>query len=107
DRIPSLRNRLVEQDLKQLEDWLHPLEARLQLPDKFVLYGGTEVSALLDVARAVVRRAERRVVALHRQEPLQNAVIVPYVNRLSDALFILARFEEFTHKVPIQHPRNA
>jgi cob(I)alamin adenosyltransferase len=57
----------------------------------FVLPGGGIVAAHLHLARTVCRRAERLAVALHREEPLSGQVI-PYVNRLSDHLFVLARW---------------
>lgn len=56
----------------------------------FILPGGTVAAAALHLARAVCRRAERRIVRLAASEPLGPAV-VPYVNRLSDLLFVLGR----------------
>jgi cob(I)alamin adenosyltransferase len=58
------------------------------------LPGSTVNSAALDYARTICRRAERRVCALHESEPLQNPEILVYLNRLSDALWLLARWEE-------------
>lgn len=64
------------------------------LTDKgyFLLPGGTPVSAQLQFARAVARRAERRLWALHRQDPV-NGDILRFINRLSDLLFVMARME--------------
>ncbi len=56
----------------------------------FILPGGSEGGALFHLARAVCRRAERRMVALSRDEPL-SPLLIPYMNRLSDLLFTLAR----------------
>ena len=67
---------------------------RLNLPPKFVIPGGTELSARLDVARAAVRRAERRVSALHHEGDLADETVLVYMNRLSDALFAMARFAD-------------
>jgi cob(I)alamin adenosyltransferase len=67
---------------------------RVDLPPKFVIPGGTELSARLDVARAAVRRAERRVVALKDAGDLADEIVVTYLNRLSDALFAMARFAD-------------
>jgi cob(I)alamin adenosyltransferase len=67
---------------------------RVQLPPKFVIPGGTELSARLDVARAAVRRAERRVVALKDEGDLPDETVLTYLNRLSDALFAMARFAD-------------
>ena len=63
------------------------------LPDltSFVLPGGTELATSLHLARTVVRRAERRVVTLSHKDDL-NPEIIKYLNRLSDLLFVLARF---------------
>jgi cob(I)alamin adenosyltransferase len=64
---------------------------RVELPPKFVIPGGTELSARLDVARAAVRRAERRVSALHHEGELADDTVLRYLNRLSDALYAMAR----------------
>lgn len=58
----------------------------------FLLPGGTPLAARLQLARAVCRRAERRLWTLHRQDPLPEAIL-QYINRLSDLLFVLARCE--------------
>ena len=67
---------------------------RVDLPPKFVIPGGTELSARLDVARSAVRRAERRVSALNHAGELADATVLTYLNRLSDALFAMARFAD-------------
>ena len=67
---------------------------RVELPPKFVIPGGTELSARLDVARTAVRRAERRVAALSDEGELADATVLTYLNRLSDALFAMARFAD-------------
>jgi cob(I)alamin adenosyltransferase len=67
---------------------------RVDLPPKFVIPGGNELSARLDVARGAVRRAERRVAALHHEGELDDATVLTYLNRLSDALFAMARFAD-------------
>src|SRR5207244_775421 len=72
------------------------LEGRITLPDAFVIPGGTQPAAALDLARAIVRRAERRIVGLQQSGHLLNAEVLRYVNRLSDLLFMLARAEEGT-----------
>ena len=67
--------------------------------ENFVLPGGSVGSAQLHVARAVCRRAERLVVAVSRTEAVGDQVIV-YLNRLSDALFVMARWENRRKGVP-------
>ncbi|HEX8743430.1 MAG TPA: cob(I)yrinic acid a,c-diamide adenosyltransferase [Thermoleophilaceae bacterium] len=67
---------------------------RVDLPPKFVLPGGTELSARLDVARAAVRRAERRVVDIQAAGDLADDTILRFLNRASDALYAMARFTD-------------
>ena len=70
------------------------LTAEITLPREFVVPGKSQVSATLDVARCVVRRAERQAVFLYRAGTVRNEHIVGYLNRLSSLLFILARHVE-------------
>ncbi len=77
-------------DIAGLEKDISDLDAGLEPLQRFILPGGTEAAAVLHLARAVVRRAERRCVTLSRAEPVAPEVI-RYLNRLSDLLFILAR----------------
>ena len=79
---------------RRLEEEVHALEAAVPLPDAFVVPGGSVGAAALDVARTVVRRAERRIVALKDAGALPNPEVLRYVNRLSDLVFMLARAEE-------------
>ncbi|MEA2377932.1 MAG: cob(I)alamin adenosyltransferase [Thermoleophilaceae bacterium] len=80
--------------IDRLESDIDRYMARVDLPPKFVIPGGTELSARLDVARTAVRRAERRVVALKDADDLPDEIVVTYLNRLSDALFAMARFAD-------------
>lgn len=77
-----------------LEDQIDATVARSPLPGYFVLPGGTPVSAALDLARAVVRRAERAVVALKEAGEMEGSHVPAFLNRFSDLLFVLARAEE-------------
>ena len=77
-----------------LEAEVHRLEAAVPLPRAFVVPGGTAPAAALDMARTLVRRAERRAVALDRAGELENAEVLRYLNRCSDLLFMLARQAE-------------
>src|SRR6195256_5672077 len=78
----------------RVEGEIVDLERRVALPDAFVIPGGTPAAAALDVARAVLRRAERRIVGLSQGGQLRNPEVLRYTNRLSDLLFMLARAEE-------------
>jgi cob(I)alamin adenosyltransferase len=79
-------------------DWLSALtdelSAEIELPRQFIIPGETVSSAAFDVARTVVRRAERHAVALHKRGHLDNPEILRYLNRLSSLLFMLARAED-------------
>ncbi len=73
-----------------MENTIDRFEAELQPLTAFILPGGGVAGALLHNARTVARRAERRVIALSRAEPV-NEQLFPYMNRLSDLLFVMAR----------------
>lgn len=77
----------LEYAIDQMESCLTPLK-------NFILPGGSLLAAKAHLARTVCRRAEREMVTLHRAEPLR-AVVLQYVNRLSDYLFVLARYFNF------------
>ena len=80
----------LEQLIDRLEEQLPPLR-------RFILAGGTPAGAALHIARTVCRRAERRIVSL---DPPVDPVLVRYVNRLSDLLFVLARAVNHQGHVP-------
>lgn len=84
------RNIIVAADSTGLERVLDELNANLPPLKDFVLPGGTPGAAACHLARAVCRRAERRVITLQRDEPL-NPASVRYLNRLSDLLFVMSR----------------
>lgn len=77
-----------------LETLTDQLSAEVALPPHFIIPGDTMPSAALDVARTVVRRAERVLVTLANGGHLGNTEILRYMNRLSSLLFMLARFED-------------
>lgn len=79
-----------------LEDRIDEVEVDTGLPTEFVVPGGSVVAAALDVARTTVRRAERRAVSHMRVIGVEDSHVVPYLNRLADYLFVLARSEEAT-----------
>jgi cob(I)alamin adenosyltransferase len=70
------------------------MEAKLTPLKTFILPGGSRASSLLHQARTISRRAEREVTSLHRGEP-QRPVVLSYMNRLSDFLFVCARLANF------------
>jgi cob(I)alamin adenosyltransferase len=88
--------------VRRLEKAIDAREARLAPLRAFVLPGGTPTAALLHQARTVCRRAERSVVTLAREADVDPRIVV-YLNRLSDLLFVLARFEN--HRVGLVEDR--
>ncbi|HEX5165090.1 MAG TPA: cob(I)yrinic acid a,c-diamide adenosyltransferase [Thermomicrobiales bacterium] len=80
--------------VERIEAATDALEADVPLPPHFILPGDSVAGAALDVARAVVRRAERLAVKLAHDGEVTNDQILAYLNRLSSLLFILARFED-------------
>lgn len=76
------------------EEQIDRLSEKMEDNGYFILPGGTLVSAHLQMARTIVRRAERRLWTLNRQDPVMPE-IMQFVNRLSDLFFVLARFEMF------------
>ena len=91
--------RIEERHVAALERVIDRLSEELPPLENFVLPGGCPGAARLHVARTVCRRAERLVVALARREPVGGQT-VPYLNRLSDALFVMARYENKKREVP-------
>jgi len=98
---PEAAQRLQEGVSKVTPDMVDALEKvidrymeRVDLPPKFVIPGGTELSARLDVARAAVRRAERRVVDLKLAGDLPDDTVLRYLNRASDAVYAMARYAD-------------
>jgi len=93
-RLEAGVSKVTAEMVDRLESDIDRYMERVELPPKFVIPGGTELSARLDVARAAVRRAERRVAALKDAGELADEIVVTYLNRLSDALFAMARFAD-------------
>ena len=83
----------------KLESVIDKYDSQLPELKNFILPGGVKGSAFLHFARTVCRRAERNVVALSKVEKI-NPGIEKYLNRLSDLLFVLARFENFSNGSP-------
>jgi cob(I)alamin adenosyltransferase len=81
-------------DVVELDRLMAELEAEVPMPAGFVLPGTTPASGALDVARTVVRRAERRCVTLVREGQVSNPEVRRYLNRLGLLLFVLGRYEE-------------
>jgi cob(I)alamin adenosyltransferase len=86
--------------LESVEAELATWERRVSMPREFVIPGETRASAALEVARSVLRRAERRIVSLAQSEPVGEWLLA-YVNRVADLLWVLARAaEQAEHVAP-------
>ena len=83
--------RIQPAQVERLEQEIDALNAELQPLNSFILPGGSPASAYLHLARTVVRRAERMTTAAAQQEPI-NPIAIQYLNRLSDYMFVLARY---------------
>ena len=80
--------------VENLENAIDSLEQDMEMPKVFILPGGSPASAATDLARCIIRTAERRVVAMAEADLLTNDLIVAYLNRLGDLLFVIARYED-------------
>ncbi len=94
DRLRDGETRVDEAMLTTLEATLRDAEARVEMPREFVVPGTDRLSAALEQSRTVVRRAERRVIALDHERLVPGAWLMPYLNRLADLLWVLARLAE-------------
>ncbi len=90
-----------DSEIEQLEREIDAMESKLAPLKTFILPGGTRTSADLHLARTICRRAERETVTLNRSEP-QRVEVIQYLNRLSDYLFVCARFANHEGEVPDQ-----
>lgn len=94
ERLRDGQTRVSEQMLEGLEQVLAEHEASIMMPREFVVPGETRASAALELARTIVRRGERRVVSLGREGLVAGEWLLPYLNRLADLLWVLARAAE-------------
>jgi len=92
-KAPPSVNPMVPSQVERLEKKIDAYERERITTGQFVRPGGSVASAQLDLARSIVRRAERLLVALSRTENI-NAVLLQYLNRLSDLLYVMARIDE-------------
>jgi len=86
--------RIDQPEIDQLENWIDELQDHLPDLKSFILPGGTHVGAHLHLARTVCRRAERAIVSCKQQKSVSENLLI-YINRLSDLLFVMARYENY------------
>jgi cob(I)alamin adenosyltransferase len=105
DRLEDGVTRVSEAMLEGVEIELALWESAIEMPNEFVVPGETRASAALEMARVVLRRAERRVIAAAHAAPTGSDWIVPYINRLADLLWVLARAAEQAAGAPVTTAR--
>jgi cob(I)alamin adenosyltransferase len=94
ERLEDGVSRITSQMVTELEPLIDKYMDQVDLPPNFVLPGGTALSAYLDLARTIVRRAERRVVTLAQAGELASDAVLRFLNRASDLLFAMARYAD-------------
>jgi cob(I)alamin adenosyltransferase len=94
ERLEDGRTRVSAEMVDGIDGLLRDVEAHIVMPHEFVVPGETPTSAALELARTVVRRAERRAVTLGREGLIPGPHLLPYLNRLADLLWVLARAAE-------------
>ncbi len=103
DKLEPGRSCMTPEMVVAVEELTTSLSERFEMPTEFVLPGETRASALLEVARTVVRRAERASVSVAEE----GSSVIPYLNRLSSLLWALARWQEGEHHRIAKHERGS
>jgi cob(I)alamin adenosyltransferase len=94
ERLEDGISRTTEAMVAELERLIDRYMAEVELPPKFVIPGGNLLSAQLDVARTLIRRAERRISALAEAGELAEETVIHFVNRASDLAYAMARYAD-------------
>jgi cob(I)alamin adenosyltransferase len=94
ERLEDGVSRVTDEMVEWLEERIDAYMDRVELPPKFVITGGTRLSAQLDLARAIIRRAERRVAVLIDEDATTSAAAKRYLNRANDFAYAMARFTD-------------
>ena len=94
ERLEDGISRITGDMVDALDPEIDKYMSRVDLPPKFVIPGGNRLSAQLDVARTIIRRAERKTVLIHLEGELASTEILRFLNRSSDLCFAMARFAD-------------
>ena len=94
ERLEDGVSRTTEEMVAELEEAIDRYMERVDLPPKFVIPGGNQLSAQLDVARTIIRRAERQIGSLNEAGMLAGETVIHFVNRASDLAYAMARFAD-------------
>jgi cob(I)alamin adenosyltransferase len=106
DRLQDGVSRTTDEMVAELEARIDRYMGAVDLPPQFVIPGGTQLSAQLDVARATIRRAERAISALKAAGELLDETVIHFVNRASDLIFAMARFADVDDPVLFEGRRR-
>jgi len=107
DRLEDGISRTTEQMVAALEERIDRYMGEVELPPQFVIPGGNQLSAQLDVARTAIRRAERHITALGEAGELATETVIHYVNRASDLAYAMARFADVDDPALFEGRRKA
>jgi cob(I)alamin adenosyltransferase len=94
DRLEDGISRTTEEMVAELERLIDRYMGEVDLPPQFVIPGGNQLSAQLDVARTTIRRAERRISELNEAGQLASETVIHFINRASDLAFVMARYAD-------------
>jgi len=106
DRLEDGVSRITEDMVGWLEERIDHYMEQVELPPQFVIPGGNTLSAQIDVARTVIRRAERRMSALHTDGELASEAVLHLINRASDLAYAMARFADVDDPVLFEGRRR-
>jgi cob(I)alamin adenosyltransferase len=106
ERLQDGVSRTTEGMVAEMEERIDHYMSQVELPPQFVIPGGTQLSAQLDVARTTIRRAERRISALNEAGELAGETVLHFVNRASDLAYALARFADVEDPVLFEGRRR-
>jgi cob(I)alamin adenosyltransferase len=107
DRLEDGVSRTTEEMVAELEGRIDHYMDQVELPPQFVIPGGNQLSAQLDVARTTIRRAERHITALSEAGELISETVIHFVNRASDLAFAMARFADVEDPVLFEGRRRS
>jgi cob(I)alamin adenosyltransferase len=107
DRLEAGISRTSEEMVAEMEQRIDRYMSEVELQPQFVIPGGNRLSAQLDVARTVIRRAERRIAALAEEGGLASETVIHFVNRASDYAYAMARFADVDDPVLFEGRRKA
>ena len=91
-KMPAAVKKIDNDDILKLEQWIDEISASLPELKNFILPGGTETASFIHLSRTITRRAERLLARFTEKNSIRGELLI-YMNRLSDLLFIMARFE--------------